>query len=62
MSSRCPNTILLVTRDRLVRAELRAGPTIGVTNIYEEHHLAADDLPSQVEAALRLSKRRPGRV
>ena len=62
MPSRCPNTILLVTRDRLVRAELRAGPTIGVTEINEEHRLAADDLPSQVEAALRLSKRRPGRV
>ena len=62
MSSRCPNTILLVTRDRLVRADLRGGRTIGTLDIHEEHRLAADDLPSQVEAALRLSKRRPGRV
>ena len=62
MSSRCPKTILLVTRDRLVRADLRAGRTIDVAEIHEEHRLAADDLPSQVEAALRLGKRRPGRV
>ena len=62
MKKSSPNTILLVTRDRLVRADLRAGRTIGVTEINEEHHLAADDLPSQVEAALRLGKRRPGRV
>ena len=62
MKTSCPNTILFVTRDRLVRADLRAGRTIDVTEINEEHRLAADDLPSQVEAALRLSKRRPGRV
>lgn len=62
MKTSCPNTILLVTRDRLVRAELRAGRTIDVTDIKEEQRLAADDLPSQVEAALRLGKRRPGRV
>ncbi len=62
MKTSCPNTLLLVTRDRLVRAELRAGRTIDVTDIKEEQRLAADDLPSQVEAALRLGKRRPGRV
>src|SRR5208282_1003875 len=62
MKTSCPNTILFVTRDRLVRADLRAGRTIDVTDINEEYRLAADDLPSQVEAALRLSKRRPGRV
>jgi Tfp pilus assembly protein PilN len=62
MKTSCPNTILLVTRDRLVRADLRAGRTIGIREIQEEHSLAVDDLPSQVEAALRLSKRRPGRV
>jgi len=62
MKTSCPNTILFVTRERLVRADLRAGRTIDVTDINEGHRLAADDLPSQVEAALRLSRRRTGRV
>lgn len=57
--ARSINTLLLVTQDVIVRAELRAGQ---VVDLAEEPRPAVGDLPSLVEAALRLSRRRPGRV
>lgn len=56
------NTLLLITRDRLVRADLAAGRRSGVIDVREEPRPPVDDLPSLVEAALRLGTRRPGRV
>ncbi len=62
MKPRGVNTILLITHDRLVRADLRPGRTASVADLHEERRPAADDLPSLVEAALRLSRTRPGNV
>jgi Tfp pilus assembly protein PilN len=62
MRPRNLNTLLLITHDRLVRADLRPGRTAGVADLHEERRPAADDLPSLVEAALRLSRARPGNV
>ena len=56
---RSPNTLLLITQDWIARAELRGGVVTGVAH---EPRPAVDDLPSLVEAALRLNRRRPGRV
>ena len=62
MKSRGVNTLLLITHDRLVRADLRPGRAATVADLHEERRPAADDLPSLVEAALRLSRTRPGNV
>ena len=62
MKSRGVNTLLLITHDRLVRADLRPGRAAAVADLHEERRPAADDLPSLVEAALRLSRTRPGNV
>ena len=56
------STILLITRDRLVRADFRSGREPRLLDLVQEFTPAVDDFPSLVEAALRLSKRRPGRV
>lgn len=56
------NTLLLITHDRLVRADLGPGRAAGVAGVHEERRPAVDDLPSLVEAALRLSRARPGNV
>ncbi|MCL4207049.1 MAG: hypothetical protein KJ000_31590 [Pirellulaceae bacterium] len=56
------STILLITRDRLVRADFRSGREPRLLELVQEFTPAVDDFPSLVEAALRLSKRRPGRV
>ena len=56
------NTILLITHDRLIRADLRPGRAAGMADLHEERRPAADDLPSLVEAALRLGRTRPGNV
>jgi hypothetical protein len=62
MRSRGVNTILLITRDRLIRADLRPGRAPAVADLHEERRPAADDLPSLVEAALRLGRARTGNV
>jgi hypothetical protein len=62
MKTRRATTILLITRDRLIRADLRAGGRAAAMAVQEGTRPMADDFPSLVEAALRLSPRRPGRV
>ena len=62
MRSRGVNTLLLITRDRLIRADLRPGRAAGVADLQEERRPSADDLPSLVEAALRLGRARTGNV
>ena len=56
------NTILLIARDRLVRADFRPGREKAAVRLDEERRPAADDLPSLVEAALRLGSGRAGRT
>jgi hypothetical protein len=56
------NTILLITRDRLTRADFRSGREPRRLELTQDFAPPVDDFPSLVEAALRLSKRRPGRV
>ena len=58
MVARPVNTILLITRDELARADVRRG----VLTVWRQSRPAVDDFPSLVEAALRLGGRRPGRV
>jgi Tfp pilus assembly protein PilN len=55
------NTILLITRDELMRTDLRGGFSDG-PSVYRAARPAVDDLATLVEAALRLSKARPGQV
>ncbi len=57
-----PLTILLITSERLVRAEVRAGRRAGGCELFEQSRPAVDDLPSLVEAALRLGPARPRQV
>lgn len=60
MATRTSNTILLITRDRLARADFdKHGALAG---LHEQPAPAVEDLPSLVEAAVRLSSVRPGRV
>ncbi len=56
------STILLITRERVARADFLAGRSPRLLELAHEFTPAVDDFPSLVEAALRLSKRRPGRV
>jgi hypothetical protein len=58
MISRPANTILLVTRDEIARADVRGG----VLTVSRSARPVIDDFPSLVEAAIRLGGRRPGRV
>lgn len=58
MKPRPINTIVLITRDELARADVRRG----VLTVWREPRPAVDDFPSLVEAALRLGSGRPGRV
>jgi Tfp pilus assembly protein PilN len=55
------NTILLITRDELMRADLHGGSS-GGPSVYRAARPAVDDLATLVEAALRLSTARPGQV
>jgi hypothetical protein len=56
------STILLITRDRLARADFRSGREPQLLELVQDFTPAVDDFPSLVEAALRLSRRRSGRV
>jgi hypothetical protein len=60
MASRSSNTILLITRDRLARADFDKSGVLG--ELHEQPAPTMDDFPSLVEAALRLSATRPARV
>jgi Tfp pilus assembly protein PilN len=55
------NTILLITRDELMRADWRDGSS-GEPSVCRASRPAVDDPAMLVEAALRLSKARPGQV
>ncbi len=55
-------TILLITAERLVRADLRPGGRASDCRIAAQSRPAVDDLPSLVELAIRLSARKPRRV
>lgn len=55
---RTPLTILLITADRLIRADVRGADC----RVAEQRRPAVDDLPSLVEAALRLGGGRARRV
>lgn len=55
-------TILLITRDRLTRADFRSGRESRLLELTQDFAPPVADFPALVEAALRLSKRRPGRV
>ncbi len=57
-----PLTILLITSDRLVRAEVRSGRRSAGCQVFAQPRPAVDDLPSLVEAALRLGSTRPRQV
>jgi len=52
-------TLVVITRDCLVRADVRAGRVIGA---WQQARPAVEDLPSLVEAALRTGPKRCGRV
>ncbi len=60
--SRNSLTILLITRDLLVRADFKAGADVRPVGLWQEARPAVEDLPSLVEAALRLGPKRVGRV
>jgi Tfp pilus assembly protein PilN len=55
-------TILLITSERLVRADVRPGGRPGDCQVVEQSRPAVDDLPSLVEAALRMGSGKPRRV
>jgi len=55
MKSRDVNTVLLITRDRLARADVRTRRKVRVVTVRAEPRPAVDDFPSLVETALRLS-------
>ena len=55
-------TILLITRDLLVRADFKTGAEVRPVGVWQEPRPAVEDLPSLVEAALRLGPKRAGRV
>ncbi|TVS14561.1 MAG: hypothetical protein EA424_18970 [Planctomycetaceae bacterium] len=57
-----PLTILLITAERLVRADLRLGGRAPDCQLVSQPRPAVDDLPSLVELALRLNASRPKRV
>lgn len=54
-------TILLITSERLVRADVRPGRA-SECRVYQQPRPPSDDLPSLVEAALHLGPKRVGRV
>jgi Tfp pilus assembly protein PilN len=55
-------TILLITSERLVRADLRPGGRASDCRIAAQSRPAVDDLPSLVELAIRLNASKPRRV
>jgi hypothetical protein len=55
-------TILLITSERLVRADVRPGGRASDCRIVAQSRPAVDDLPSLVEMAIRLNARKPRRV
>lgn len=57
-----PLTILLITAERLVRADLRLGGRSADCQFVSQPRPAVDDLPSLVELALRLNASKPKRV
>jgi Tfp pilus assembly protein PilN len=57
-----PLTILLITTERLVRADLRPGGRVSDCQLASQPRPAVDDLPSLVELTLRLNASKPGRV
>jgi Tfp pilus assembly protein PilN len=56
------HTILLITRDELLRADVLRGSSAALSLCRAARPAAVDDLATLVEAALRLSTARPGQV
>lgn len=57
-----PLTILLITAERLVRADIRTGRGAPACQIYRETRPVVDDLPSLVEEAIHLGPKKLSRV
>lgn len=62
MASRSKQTILVITRDLVTRADFRAGGWVRDVGLWQQARPAVEDFPSLVEAALRLGPKRVGRV
>lgn len=62
MAKRGPLTILLITAERLVRADMRASGSASACEVHGQPRPAVDDLPSLVEAAIHLSPKKVRRV
>ena len=62
MATRGSLTILLITAERLVRADIRAGRSSPACQVYQQPRPAVDDLPSLVEATVHLGPKKIHRV
>jgi len=62
MANRSKQTILVITRDLVARAEFSTGSRGKAVGLWQQARPAVEDFPSLVEAALRLGPKRAGRV
>src|SRR5271170_2318440 len=55
-------TLILITRERIVRADVKLGSAPQIKGLWQRLKPDTDDPATLVEAAIRLGKKRPGKV
>lgn len=62
LSKALTKTLILITRDRLVRADLKSGRSPEIKGLWQRQKPDTNDPATLVETAIRLGKKKPGKV